>query len=95
MTDLNNLIERLRRPWDWMDPEPILQGKARERTEAADALSALMSERDAYKEVLRLGMNAIDGDAVGAEWKRQCNVFLRHARAALAAKGPAEEKEGE
>jgi len=46
-------------------------------------IEAQAAEIERLRDALEQGVKLIEGDSVGAEWKRGCHSFLRRARAAL------------
>lgn len=56
----------------------------------AKALAHQFAASGEVMEWLQQGVDLIDGDLTGVEWKRACRIFLTEARAAIAlAKGDA------
>ena len=88
--ELNALVKRLHKlardmkrdaPYDWDEHEDVLA--------AAYAITALRAQPDwkamaeRLGEAAKFGVDLIEGDSFGSEWKRGCSDFRRIARAAL------------
>lgn len=89
------LIEALEDALAWIDAVPAdtalptMPGFDRDRVDAMIDAHRRAAPADDLRALLGQAVDLIEGDAVGAEWKRQCRAFTTAARAALSQKGGA------